>query len=262
MKLRHAIFALSLLCAVSALSTLSACGGGGGGGGGSDTTQTTIVQGTIENQTAALARPRSTVLAKIREALSFVNRAEAALAGVQVSIRGTDLTTVSDAAGYFRLEGVIARNVIVDFDLPGARVSLEIEAPEGTVVTINQITLNTQDGRATPASMSVDDTTPETVPSVGTNNGNSNTNENDNLSSNQNSNDNDNAAENENENDNTLPGSNGVNSNDNQDDSGNDNSSGSDHSGGNNSNSNDNANDDHGGSNSDHGSDDNGNDNR
>ena len=226
------------------MGILAACGGGGGGGSDSQV-NSTVIEGNVADQVAALRPVQPTLFAKLQKVLTLVDSAQAALSGVGVSIRNTGLATVTDDNGFFRVEGDVGGDLIIDFTLPDATISLGLSVPAGSRVTLQNVTLNRSTGQAAPQSTDVrsnDDGE----------DGSSNTNANSNSNANANGDDDDdgNANSNVNSNDDDDDGSSNSNSNvnSNEDDDNDDNSNANSNEDDDNSNSNSNEDDDGGSS--------------
>lgn len=79
------------------------------------------------------------------------------LAGIAVSIEGTDVRDQTDASGAFRLSGDYASEVTIRFTRTddGIDASLAVNVPAGGTLGLNDVTLDAASGSATPASQSV-----------------------------------------------------------------------------------------------------------
>lgn len=79
------------------------------------------------------------------------------LAGIVVSVDGTDLRDETDAAGAFRLSGDYASEVTIRFVRAQDRLeaSLAVNVPAGGTLGLSDVTLDATSGTATPAAQSV-----------------------------------------------------------------------------------------------------------
>ena len=155
-KNRELITWFTALLVSAVLVFAIACGGGGGG----DTAPNSAVEGNVSEQLGTRQGENASIVARMREALKLVQLAYAAVDGVQVSIRGTGLQTVTDDTGFFRLEGDFAGDVVLDFTLENATVSLSLNVPAGTTVLIQDVTVNVTTGEAVPSQTVVMENSP------------------------------------------------------------------------------------------------------
>lgn len=150
---------------------IAACGGGGGGGGASS-----VVEGNISQQVGK-ASFEQRLYAKLKRALSLINVAHASISGVEVSVRGTDVATLSDELGFFRLEGDFGGEVVLDFVLPEAIVSLGLKVDRGTRIMLQDITINVSTGEAQAAETVMIDEAPSSGSSSSSSSSSGNSNE-------------------------------------------------------------------------------------
>jgi len=128
-----------VLTLATSLSLLS-CGGGGGGGGGG----TSTINGNVADVMTAMApiKGRSYMLALIKDFFSFSKKANAQgsdVEGIEViaEVNGEEVDVdITDGNGNFVLTVPGGGNVTLIFNIDGLIVSIQIFAPEGTVVNI------------------------------------------------------------------------------------------------------------------------------
>jgi hypothetical protein len=134
---------------------LGACDGGSSGTG-----ITTLTEGNVASVvSSAASSPAPTSMASVAARADGAAGAAAsdALAGIAVSIDGTDVRDETDASGAFHLSGDYASDVIVRFTRAAGQLdaSLAINVPAGGTLGLNDVTLDAASGTATPASQSV-----------------------------------------------------------------------------------------------------------
>jgi hypothetical protein len=114
--------------------TLGACDGGSSGTG-----ITTLTVGNVARVVAASAPPSDS------------------LAGIAVSIDGTDVRDQTDASGAFRLSGDYASEITVRFAraADGLDASLGVNVPAGGTLGLNDVILDAANGTAAAADQSV-----------------------------------------------------------------------------------------------------------
>jgi hypothetical protein len=222
---------------------------------GSSSSSPSVVEGNVSEQVARMLRKEQGFAQRLADELTFLREAMAAVSGVVVRIRNTELASQTDDSGFFRLEGEFEGDVILDFQLPDASVSLQISVPNGGRVILQDITINTTSGQAVPTQTIVDDSSDDDSNS----NGNDDSNTND-AGSNSNSDDSNSNDDSNNSNDDDS-NSNDDSSNSNSDDDSNSNSDDSSNSNDDDSNSNDDSSNSNSDSNSNDDSDDDSNSN-
>lgn len=127
--------------ATVATAYLSGCDSGDGG----DVAGHPTVQGYVESFTAGSAvfrpGPGRHRTPDLLEALAdlLVPRAEAAVAGVTVHMTGTDLSTMTDADGYFVMSGAPAGHQRMEFTYQGTTSMMELDVPEDATVTMDNV---------------------------------------------------------------------------------------------------------------------------
>lgn len=143
MKTPRKFVFLSCAAALCCAALVTACSGDGG-----DTSN--VIEGNVMEESLAAnssgittvaksAAVRPTLLARLR-AVNFIDNAYAAVGGVRVSIRETDLSTVTDETGYFRLEGDFDGEVTLDFELPDRQaIALRVMTARGNRTTLQNI---------------------------------------------------------------------------------------------------------------------------
>ncbi len=127
-----------VLTLATSLSLLS-CGGGGGGGG-----QGSTISGNVADVMTAIApiKEKSYMLALIKDFFSFSKKANAQgseVEGIEViaEVDGEEVDVdITDGNGNFVLTIPGGGNVTLIFNIDGFIVSIQIFAPEGTVVNI------------------------------------------------------------------------------------------------------------------------------
>jgi hypothetical protein len=144
---------LAIVLAVGA----AACDGGSSG------TGITTAQGNVAGASSAHrgtpASGRPTMLARVLGMLRFESEASArgSLEGIRVTIEGTSIETLTDAAGLFSLRGNFAGPVGMIFELPegGSSARLVITVPRGGELTVTNVHVDTRSGQATADSQRV-----------------------------------------------------------------------------------------------------------
>ena len=129
-----------LVLTLATLLSLLSCGGGGGGGGGQGST----ISGNVADVMTARApiKEKSYMLALIKDFFSFSKKANAQgseVEGIEViaEVDGEEVdVAITDGNGNFVLTVPGGGNVTLIFNINGLIVSIQIFAPEGTVVNI------------------------------------------------------------------------------------------------------------------------------
>lgn len=144
MKLRRlALLGLALLASSCAID-----------GGSSGTGITTVTEGNVASVVATAASAPGMVQSFAEGAASA---ASSGLAGIEVSVDGTDLRDETDAAGTFRLSGDYESEVTIRFvrAQDHLEASLAVNVPAGGTLGLADVTLDAVTGTATPAAQSV-----------------------------------------------------------------------------------------------------------
>lgn len=134
---------LKILTIALALPFFTACGGSSSGG-----DDTSVVEGNVSQQVARQLRKNPSYVAMLSDELQLLRSAFAAVPGIAVSIRDTGLSSETDDQGFFRIEGAFAGDVILDFALPEATISLSLTVPAGNRVVLQDISINQSTGQA------------------------------------------------------------------------------------------------------------------
>lgn len=108
---------------ILALAGIFGCGADGGVGG----TGISSLTGNVTLQTGP----------------DFVATRSTTVGGIIVAIRGTDLSTMTDSAGYFEIHGSFEGSVTVEFtELDGTVSMLPVSVPSGSTVALRNIRFN------------------------------------------------------------------------------------------------------------------------
>ena len=122
-------------------------------GGSSGTGITTITEGNVASVVTVAASAAGMVPA--RGAAGFAR--SGSLAGIAVSVEGTDVRDETDASGAFRLSGDYESEVTVRFvrAQDGVEARVAVNVPAGGTLGLQDVTLDAATGTAVPASQSV-----------------------------------------------------------------------------------------------------------
>ena len=148
--LKSGFFLFILLALFLSQTNLSGCGGGSGD------SSLEVIQGNVSEQVALAPSSKQTFVSRIMQHFTIVETANAGVSGVQVRIRNSGESTVTDESGFFRLEGQFQGDIEIEFLLSQATVSLSIDVAEGSTVTLQDIKINTSEKTATPSATSVE----------------------------------------------------------------------------------------------------------
>lgn len=118
-------------------------------GGSSGTGITTITEGNVSSVVTASASGTASMI--------DTTAATSSLAGIVVSVDGTDVRDETDAAGAFRLSGDYESEVTIRFVRAQDRVeaSVAVNVPAGGTLGLQDVALDVASGAAVPASQSV-----------------------------------------------------------------------------------------------------------
>ena len=138
MKKSSRYISLILVLTLATSLSLLSCGGGGGGGG------TSAINGNVADVMTAMApiKDKPYMLALIKDFFSFSKKANAQgseVEGIEViaEVDGEEVDVdITDGNGNFVLTIPGGGNVTLIFNIDGFIVSIQIFAPEGTVVNI------------------------------------------------------------------------------------------------------------------------------
>ena len=138
MKKSSRYISLILVLTLATSLSLLSCGGGGGGGG------TSAINGNVADVMTAMApiKEKPYMLALIKDFFSFSKKANAQgseVEGIEViaEVDGEEVDVdITDGNGNFELTIPGGGNVTLIFNIDGFIVSIQIFAPEGTVVNI------------------------------------------------------------------------------------------------------------------------------
>ncbi|MGH7801762.1 MAG: hypothetical protein ACREOW_14245 [Thermodesulfobacteriota bacterium] len=142
MKKSSRYISLILVLTLATSLSLLSCGGGGGGGGQAGGTST--IRGNVADVMTVMApiKEKSSMLALIKDFFSFSKKANAqgsAVVGIEViaEVNGEEVDEdITDGNGNFVLTVPGGGNVTLIFNIDGLIVSIQIFAPEDTVVNI------------------------------------------------------------------------------------------------------------------------------
>jgi hypothetical protein len=127
-------------------------------GGSSGTGITTITEGNVASvvTSATASSPARTGMAA-RAAGDTTAATSDTLAGIMVSVDGTDVHDETDANGAFRLSGDYESEVTIRFSRAADDIeaSVAVNVPAGGTLGLNDVTLDAASGSATPGSQSV-----------------------------------------------------------------------------------------------------------
>ena len=140
MKKSSRYISLILVLTLATPLSLLSCGGGGGGGGGG----TSTINGNVADVMTVMApiKEKSSMLALIKDFFSFSKKANAQgseVEGIEViaEVDGEEVDVdITDGNGNFVLTVPGGGNVTLIFNIEGFIISIQIFAPEGTVVNL------------------------------------------------------------------------------------------------------------------------------
>jgi hypothetical protein len=134
------------------IAMLSACAEGGSRGSGIFTE----VRGNVESVQAAAAPAR--LRASLHNGSENVVPAATEIGGIRVAVEGTGIRGETDTDGNFSLRGGFEGMIHVIFQLPdgGGQAQIALNVPAGGQLTLNNVTVDAQQGAAVAETQAVD----------------------------------------------------------------------------------------------------------
>jgi hypothetical protein len=141
-----------LAALLALIATLSACAEGGSRGSGIFTE----VRGNVESVQTAAAPAR--LRASLHDGIEDVAPAATGIAGIRVAVEGTDSHGETDTNGNFSLRGNFDGIINLVFLLPdeGGQAQIGLNVPAGGQLTLNNVTVDAQQGAAVAETQAVD----------------------------------------------------------------------------------------------------------
>ena len=150
-KTLPAVFSSAFICL-----TVTACQGGSGDSSGEAfQSSSSIIEGNIATQIAKAHTGNQSLYARLLSTIIPVESAVASVPGIKVTLRDIGTTTITDANGHFRLQGLFHDDVVLDFQDDNSYSSLGVVVPEGSRLVLRDIAINQVSGVATYASSEV-----------------------------------------------------------------------------------------------------------